>query len=242
MNSISSLIIDDERLACFTLKNKLADFPNIDVIGEAGSIKEAIVKINKFKPQLLFLDIQLMDGNGFDLLNQINFEGKIIFVTAYDEYAIRAFDINAIDYLLKPISTKRLEVAIDKLNNEKNQEWFETVQKLYYNDRLMVMHKKSVNFIIINTISTITASREYSYIHTIDGRDYLTSKNISVWENRLPDQNFCRIHRSTIINFDHIIKIEHNSTGSAKIVIQGISEPFNISRNYFKKIKERYNL
>ena len=242
MNSITSIIIDDEHLARFTLKNKLADFPNIEIIGEASCVKEAIQKINRLNPELLFLDIQLTDGSGFDLLNRIQFEGKIIFVTAYDEYALRAFEINAVDYLLKPISSKRLKSAIDRLYNKDDRDIQETFLKLNYNDQLMVMHKKSVNFIKISSITSIRASHEYSYIHTTEGKEYFTSKSIGEWENRLPDHNFCRIHRSTIINFDYIVKIDHNVTGTAEIIIQGFSEPLNISRIYFKKLKERYSL
>lgn len=242
MNSLTALIIDDESLARFTLRKKLSDFPEIDIIGEAASIREAKEKIESLQPQLLFLDIQLPDGTGFDLINMIEFSGKIIFVTAYDEYALRAFEINAIDYLLKPISVKRLKNSIDKLHEIEKRTELAGELKLDYNDRLMVMHKKSVNFIKINTIVCIKASREYCYIHTIDGKEYLTSKNISEWENRLPDQNFCRIHRSTIINFDFIVNIDHSYTGTAEVMVQSIGEPLNISRSYFRKLKDRYGL
>lgn len=238
--TLSAIVIDDERLARLTLKKDLEKFPEIIIAGEASNIKTAKTLIEQINPDLLFLDIQLSDGSGFDLLNQIDYSGRIIFVTAYDEYAIRAFEINAVDYLLKPISTKRLKQAIDKLYNADDQNIHKTTAKLNYNDRLMVMHNKSVNFIKINTITYIKASREYSYINTNEGKEYLTSISIGEWESRMPDQNFCRIHRSTIINFDYIININHHFTGSAEVIIQGIPEPLNISRNYFKKLKSRY--
>ena len=238
--TFSAIIIDDERLARLTLKKDLEKFPEIIIAGEASNITTAKSLIEQINPDLLFLDIQLSDGSGFDLLNQINYLGRIIFVTAYDEYAIRAFEINAVDYLLKPISTKRLKNAIDKLYNTDVQNVHKTAAKLNYNDHLMVTHNKSVKFIKINTITHIKASREYSYIKTSDGKEYLTSISIGEWESRMPDQNFCRIHRSTIINFDYIININHHFTGSAEVVIQGIPEPLNISRNYFKKLKSRY--
>lgn len=238
--TLSAIIIDDERLARLTLKKDLEKFPEIIIAGEAPDIKTAKTLIEQINPDLLFLDIQLSDGSGFDLLNQIDYSGRIIFVTAYDEYAIRAFEINAVDYLLKPISAKRLKKAIDKLYHADDQNIHKTTAKLYYNDHLMVMHNKSVNFIKINTITYIKASREYSYINTSDGKEYLTSISIGEWESRMPDQNFCRIHRSTIINFDYIISINHHFTGSAEVIIHGIPEPLNISRNYFKKLKSRY--
>jgi two-component system LytT family response regulator len=238
--TLSAIVIDDERLARLTLKKDLEKFPEIIIAGEASNITTAKSLIEQINPDLLFLDIQLSDGSGFDLLNQIDYTGRIIFVTAYDEYAIRAFEINAVDYLLKPISSKRLKQAIDKLYNADDQNIHKTTAKLNYNDHLMVMHNKSVHFIKINTITYIKASREYSYINTSDGKEYLTSISIGEWESRMPDQNFCRIHRSTIINFDYIININHHFTGSSEVIIQGIREPLNISRNYFKKLKRRY--
>jgi two-component system LytT family response regulator len=238
----SALIIDDERLARVTLIKDLEKFPEIDIIGEASGIQSALPIIKQTQPDLLFLDIQLDDGNGFDLLNQIDFTGKIIFVTAFDEYALRAFEINAVDYLLKPISSRRLKEAIERLSEGDSRIREETIQKLNYNDRLMVMHKQSVNFIKIDRITSINASREYTYIRTIDGREYLAGKTIGEWEHRLPEQYFCRIHRSTIINFEYIVKIEHNYSGTAEVIIQGNPEPLFISRNYFKILKQRYSL
>ena len=239
---MKALIIDDESLARFTLKTKLDEFPDIDILGEAASVKEAAEKITNLDPDLIFLDIQMKDGTGFDLLNQIEYTGKVIFVTAFDEYALRAFEINAVDYLLKPISSKRLKEAIERLSEGDSRIHEETAHKLNYNDRLMVMHKQSVHFIKIDQITSVNASREYTFIRTIDGREYLAGKTISQWEQRLPDQHFCRIHRSTIVNFDYIVKIEHHISGSAEVIIQGRPEPLFISRNYFKILKQRYSL
>lgn len=241
MTNLTALIIDDESLARFTLRNKLADIPEIEIIGEAASLKEAEEKIRVLNPGLLFLDIQLPDGSGFDLFNQIEYTGKVIFVTAYDEYAIRAFEINAIDYLLKPLSAKRLKTAIEKLGESLDASRTR-ITKLNYNDRLMVEHKKSVNFIKISQITHITASGEYSYLHTSDGKEYITSRPLNEWEIKLPDENFCRIHRSTMLNFDFIVKIDHNITGNALVILQGSYESFMISRYYYKKLKQRYSL
>lgn len=242
MRSYSAIIIDDERLARLTLLKDLEKFPEINIVGEASGIFSAKSLIAQNNPDLLFLDIQLEDGDGFDLLNQINYTGKVIFITAYDEYALRAFEINAVDYLLKPVSVKRLKGAIERVLNSGDQQSEVSAHKLNYTDRLMVMHKQSVNFIKIDSIVLVTASREYTYIHTLDGREYLTSKSIGEWESRMPEEHFCRIHRSTIINFNFIGKIVHKLNGSAEVLIHGHSEPLFISRNYFRKIKERYSL
>jgi len=242
MSNYTALIIDDESLARFTLKNKLEEYPQIDVLGEAASVEEAVTLINQLKPDLLFLDIQLGDGTGFDLLNQVEFTGDIIFVTAFDEFAIRAFEINALDYLMKPVSDRRLKDALDRLFEGESKTMVSEQVKIDYNDRLMVTLRKSINFVKMSEIIAITASREYSYIYTNTGKEYLTSYNISEWDNRLPDQHFCRIHRSTIINFEYIAKITPNITGTAEVLMQNSSKSYVISRSYFKKIKHRYKL
>lgn len=242
MSNFTALIVDDESLARFTLRKKLEEYPQIEVLGEAGSVQEGIEQINHLKPELLFLDIQLGDGTGFDLLNQVEFTGDVIFVTAYDEYAIRAFDINALDYLMKPVSDRRLKDALDRLFDEDAEPKVSDIVKVDYNDRLMVTLRKSINFVKMSEIAAISASREYSYIYTNTGKEYLTSYNITEWENRLPDQHFCRIHRSTIINFDYISKITPNITGTAEVIMQNSNKSYIISRSYFKKIKHRYKL
>ena len=238
----SAAIIDDERLSRLTLRKDLEKFPEIIVTGEASGIKTAKKLIESTSPDLLFLDIQLNDGNGFDLLNQMEYTGKVIFTTAYDEFAIRAFEINAVDYLLKPISINRLKNAIEKLFDTNSDENIITTPELNYNDRIMIIHKKSVNFIKLNSIICFIASGEYSYAYTDDGKEYFTSKGIGEWENKLPNDNFCRIHRSSIINFDYILNIEHNMSGSAEVYLQGFDKQLTISRNYFKRLKNKYGI
>lgn len=237
----NSIIIDDERLARLTLRKDLEKFSDITILGEASSIETAKILIEREKPDLLFLDIQLSDGNGFDLLNQVDYFGKIIFITAFDKFALRAFEVNAIDYLLKPVSLRRLRSAINKLS-EKNCIKKEDFIELNYEDRLMLKHRNTINFIRLNTIAAICASREYSYIFTKSGTKYFASTSISIWEKRLPGNNFCRIHRSTIINFNYIIKIHHKINGTAEVIMQGIPEMLIISRNYLKIIKEKYGI
>ncbi|MFO7722608.1 MAG: LytTR family DNA-binding domain-containing protein [Bacteroidales bacterium] len=131
---------------------------------------------------------------------------------------------------------------MEKFGQKSNTSQRGPLAKLDYNDRLMVMHRNSVNFIKISSINVITASRDYSYIHTLEGREYLTATLIGQWESRLPESNFCRIHRSSIINFEHIVKITRQITGTGLVFIQGIDHSFEISRNYFRRMKERYSV
>jgi two-component system LytT family response regulator len=239
MKRYSTLIIDDERLARFSLSKKLRNFPEINIVGEASGIASAIKAIEALNPDLLFLDIQLSDGNGFDLLNKIDFNGEIIFVTAYDEYAFRAFEINARDYLLKPVSAERLKNAINRLKSEDQVETFTAVSKFRYDDRIMIEQKNSIHFLKIDDTVMINASKSYTIITDRTGKKYLISRSISEWESRLPEEHFCRVHRNSIVNFNFIEKTE-KSGNTAIISMAGIPDPVVVSRGYFKFMKSRY--
>jgi two-component system LytT family response regulator len=239
MKRYSALIIDDERLARFSLIKKLRNFSEINILGEASGIASAIKAMEALNPDLIFLDIQLSDGNGFDLLNKIDFGGKIIFVTAYDEYAFRAFEINAQDYLLKPVSMERLKNAINRLKSEDKKEAFTSISKFRYDDRIMIEQKNSIHFLKIDNIVLINASKSYTIITDKSGKKYLICRSMSEWESRLPEEHFCRVHRNSIVNFNFIEKTE-KSGNSAVINIVGIPNPVLVSRGYYKLMRSRY--
>lgn len=239
MKSYSALIIDDERLARLDLRKKLSSFPGIEVIGEASSIATGLRAINELKPDLLFLDIQLSDGLGFELLNKVEFTGKTIFVTAYDEYACRAFEINAIDYILKPFSKDRLVSAVNHLLASENNKDGKANQKFRYNDIIMIEQKNSIHFVKLENIICIKADREYTTIFEKGGKNYLLLKAIGCWQDELPDEQFARVHRNAVINFNYIEKTEKTGN-TAKVFLKEVSEPVSISRGYYKLIKNRY--
>jgi two-component system, LytTR family, response regulator len=239
MRRLTTLIIDDERLARLNLRKKLNTYSEIEVIGEASNIENGIKAIRDMNPDLLFLDIKLSDGTGFDLLNRAEFKGKVIFQTAYDEYACRAFEINAIDYLLKPISKDRLNKVIENLINSENEKSIGNIQKFRYDDRLMIEQKKNIHFIKVENIICIKAEREYTSLFEKGGKDYLVLKSIGDWQKKLPDEHFARVHRNSIINFNFIERSERLGN-TAKIFLVSIPEPISISRRYYKLIKTRY--
>jgi two-component system LytT family response regulator len=239
MRRLTTLIIDDERLARLNLRKKLNTYSEVEVIGEASGVEAGIKAIRELQPDLLFLDIHLSDGNGFDLLNKAEFKGKIIFVTAFDEYACRAFEINAIDYLLKPISNERLKSAIANIIHSENEKSNSSLRKFRYDDRLMIEQKKMIHFIKIENIIYIKADREYTYLFENGGKEYLVLKSIGYWQKELPDEQFARVHRNSIINFNYIEKTERVGN-TAKIFLRSVPEPVTISRGYYKLIKNRY--
>jgi two-component system LytT family response regulator len=233
------MIIDDERLARVNLRKKLSGYPEIEVIAEANSRATGIKAIQELNPDLLFLDILLSDGNGFDLLHKVEYKGKIIFVTAYNEYACRAFEINALNYLLKPISKERLNCVITHLIHSENERNVSNIHKFRYDDRIMIEQKKNIHFIKVENIIYIKAEREYTCLFENNGKEYLVLKSIGYWQKELPDEQFARIHRNSIINFNYIERSERIGN-TVKIFLESISEPISISRGYYKLIKTRY--
>jgi two-component system, LytTR family, response regulator len=239
MRRLTALIIDDERLARLNLRKKLNMYSEIEVIGEASSIETGIKAIRDLNPDLLFLDIKLSDGTGFDLLNKAEFKGKVIFQTAYDEYACRAFEVNALDYLLKPITKERFKSVINNIINSENEKNIHNIQRFRYDDRIMIEQKKNIHFIKVENIIYIKAEREYTTLYEKGGNEFLVLKSISDWQKELPDEHFARVHRNSIINFNFIERSERLGN-TARLFLLSIPEPLSISRGYYKLIKTRY--
>jgi two-component system, LytTR family, response regulator len=234
---LKAIIVDDERLARVNLVKLLEAYPEIEIAGEAGSCKAAVELINIHNPQLIFLDIQLSGETGFDLLALTGKSIKIIFVTAFDEYAIRAFEVNAVDYLLKPVNPERLGESIGRVmtNNEKQDC---DTPRFDYSDSIYVqLNNYTSRFIKISSITFIEPIGNYSRIVTIEGKHYLVLKTLKQWEEELPFTNFKRIHRSSIINIDHLERIEKRTDSQHRAFLKNIPEPLEVSRRYARKLK-----
>ena len=236
----TAIIVDDERLARKELRSLLSEFTEISIVGEAENLSEAVEMIQTKKPDIVFLDIQLQTENGFDLLDRIEKKFKLIFVTAFDNFAIRAFEINALDYLLKPVNPERLAKTLDRLfeSEVKNET---ILRKLEYDNRIFLEVNDRSIFLSVGSIICISASGDYSEIITSDGKKLLTTKTLREWEERLPQKNFVRVHRSTIINFEYVEKVENWFNRSYQITLKGIKKPFIISRRYSVRIKEKFS-
>ncbi|MBN1781507.1 response regulator [bacterium] len=234
----NALIVDDERLARKDLIALLQNFEHIHVIGEAESVSSAVKSVEKSKPDVIFLDIQMPGESGFDLLGNIDSDIKIIFVTAFDEFAIRAFEVNALDYLLKPINPDRLGRTLERLDDDSPA----VVQKrrLNYNDRLFLTLGNHLKFLKINTILYINSAGDYSEVLMTNGEKGLTQKSLREWETRLPEAQFCRIHRSTIINMEFIDRLEEWFNYSFRVYLKGVEAPLIISRRYAARLKHRF--
>jgi two-component system, LytTR family, response regulator len=236
MKKLKALIIDDERLARKDLISMLAEHEHIEVVGEADCIATAKQLIVQCDPDVIFLDIQMPGESGFDLFESTDIHAKIIFVTAFDEYAFKAFEVNALDYLLKPISPVRLKKTLGRLSGEDLEEKT-SKQPLAMNDQLFLLFNTHYRFLKIDSIVYISSSGDYSEVHLNNGQQGLTGKPMHEWENRLPGNIFCRIHRSTIINMDYAVNIEKWKNNSYRVFLKDIDEPFVISRRYASSIK-----
>lgn len=234
----SAVIVDDERPARKELERLLKPFPNIAVVGEADSIESAIVVITKTKPDIIFLDIQLTGEIGFDLLQRIAVDFKVVFVTAYDEFAIKAFDVNASDYLLKPVDPDRLALSLKRIFGQEENHSTE-VKRLNYTDSIYVKHNNhTARFVELSTISTITSVGNYSKLVTIDGSKFMVLKTLKQWEDKLPSGYFARLHRSVIVNIKQIVKIENYSKIYNRAYLKNCETPIEISRGCLKNLKK----
>ena len=212
MNSITTIIIDDERLARQELKRLVTKWDEIQIIGEAENAFEAKKLIHLNQPDLIFLDIEMPKKNGFELLEELDDAPVVIFVTAYDEYAIQAFDVSALDYIVKPIRTERFDKSIKKailsiqnLRKEKKQ----TKHQIFVKDANRCF------FIKLNEISYIKSIGNYAQLH-FNGKSVMVKRSLNYLEETLPD-NFFRCNRSEIINHHFIGQINALSKGGLQI-------------------------
>jgi two-component system LytT family response regulator len=231
------VIVDDERLARSELRSLLAKHPELEIVGEADSVSAAAEVIARERPDLVLLDIQLGAETGFDLLESLESEPAIIFVTAFERHALRAFEVNALDYLLKPVTPERLAEALERLDSP--QEESALAGPLEYEDRLLLRLDDSLAFLRVDTIKCIAAAGDYSYVHTSDGKKRLVHKSLKEWEGRLPGNYFLRIHRSTIVNMEYVRRLEPWSNYSYLVYVEDLDEPLVMSRRYAGKAKER---
>lgn len=224
---MKSLIIDDEPLARRELRRLLADFPWVDIVGEAGDVTEAVARIETLAPELLFLDIQMPGGSGFDLLSRLDHVPRVIFTTAYDHHAVRAFEVNALDYLLKPIEPQRLAAALAKARSAPEDKPVE-VQPNDILERLFVRDGERCWFVPLREVSVLSA--EGNYVRLFWGAERpLLGRPLHSLEQRLDPKRFFRANRKQIINVDFIENVELGIGGQLHVQLRGGSE-VDISR------------
>lgn len=237
MNPLKSIVVDDEWLVREELRTLLAEYPEIELVGEAANVAQAIDLIQEVNPDVIFLDIQMPGATGFELLEQAEISAKIVFVTAYDQYALKAFEVNALDYLLKPIQKDRLAKTIQRLFSEEPS-ISRANQKLGYDDVVYVLVNGSLKFIKLPLLRCIIAEGNYSYIYYKGCNKELVTKTLQDWEDLLPEDYFVRIHRSTIVNFEYVDQVKKCRNYTHLVYVRGAEKPFVMSRRYAARLRK----
>ena len=246
-NKIRTLIIEDEVLARNLLNTYLGEIEDIEILGECENGFEGVKSINELKPDLVFLDIQMPKITGFEMLELVDHHPEIIFTTAYDQYALKAFDYNAADYLLKPFSKDRLSGAVEKVRERlsKQTEHEDIVDKINnfprdgFLDRVVVKDRHKIHIIPTDQIRYIESLDDYVLIYTRDGR-FMKQKTMHYFESMLDPHNFSRIHRSYIVRVDQIAQLQQYEKESYVAILHDKTK-LKVSKSGYKNLKEMLN-
>jgi len=243
---IRTILVDDEDLARQMLQEYLVEFPNIEIVGECDSGKQAVKTINSLQPDLIFLDVQMPELSGFGVLKKLEKIPFVIFSTAYDKYALQAFEVNAVDYLLKPYDRERFNQAVQRVlermeNNAPSNEQIQSLINSIEMDkvdtkRLWIKENGSLMPIKLHKIDWIEAMDDYACLH-VGKATHLVNQTMRELEAKLDDKMFMRIHRSTIVNLDSIQELRPLGAGSYQVVLKDRTK-LSLSRVQAKKLKE----
>ena len=234
------IIADDETAGRMLIKQYLEDFPSLIIVGEVNNGVDAVKSINEFKPDIVFLDVQMPGLTGFEVLKHLEEIPQIIFSTAYDKYALQAFEVHAIDYLLKPYTRERFKAAIQKLRTDEKQQ--PNIQPLaeslinsaQYPEKILIQINQRLITVSLSDVLWIDAEGDYSKLITSKG-NYLSNYGISHLENKLNPQHFIRVHRSSIINLAFVKEIQ-KQVSSYDVIMQN-NDVVRVSRGYMENIK-----
>lgn len=247
MEKIRTIIVEDEELARNLLRSYIKDLGEIELLCECENGFEGVKAINELKPDLVFLDIQMPKITGFEMLELLDHHPEIIFCTAYDQYALKAFEFNAADYLLKPFSRERLLSAVEKVKErlEKKEDGEDMVEKITnfpkeeFLDRVVVKDRHKIHIIPADQIRYIESMDDYVLIYTHEGR-FTKQKTMRYFETALDPHNFARIHRSYIVRIDQIAQLQQYEKESYVAILHDKTK-LKVSKSGYKNLKEMLN-
>lgn len=241
---MKALIVDDERLARKELMKLLEDHPSIEVVGEAANADEAIAMVNELNPDLLFLDIQMPGKTGFQLLEELDAVPLVVFTTAYDEFALKAFEVSALDYLLKPIQAERLSETVSKImereRNKVNVARGEGDKKLGLNDQVFVKDGERCWFVSLSNIRLFESDGNYIKVY-FDTNRPMIHKSLNALDEKLDERAFFRASRKHIINLSWVESIEPWFNGGLMVKLKG-GDKVEVSRRQAAKFKDMMSL
>jgi DNA-binding LytR/AlgR family response regulator len=239
-----ALLIDDEPLARLELRRLLQVHPEVAIAGEAGTLNEARELLGRASYDLVFLDVQLRGGSGFDLLDSIVPEAEVIFVTAYGRYAVRAFEVNALDYLLKPVTAPRLAAALRRQTEARAQPTAPPVApaggRLTLDDRVYLKTDRATRLAGVASIAAIRSCENYTEVLLEDGARLLVLRALKTWEEMLPEAAFVRVHRQAIVNLGQVRAIVRagDDEVSFQLALPGVAIP--ASRRQLAELRHRF--
>jgi two-component system LytT family response regulator len=242
-----ALVIDDERLARKELINLLSQYDQVEIVGEANNVDDAKEKIEALSPDVVFLDIQMPEKTGFDLLEELDNVPHVVFTTAYDEYALKAFQVNALDYLLKPIEPKRLNEAIERLFkklNEAPERYVEgdafSSKKLTLDDQVFVKDGDRCWFVKLSNVRLFESDGNYIKVY-FDNYKPMIHKSLNALDERLDEKSFFRASRKHIINLSWVEAIEPWFNGGLVVTLKG-GDRIEVSRRQAARFKDMMSL
>lgn len=242
-----ALIVDDERLARKELINLLSQHENVEIVGEAINVEDAKEKISSLNPNVVFLDIQMPEKTGFDLLEELDHVPNVIFTTAYDEYALKAFQVNALDYLLKPIEPERLTEALNRLQKKLNDDPKEenevsafSNKKLTLDDQVFVKDGDRCWFVKLSNVKLFESDGNYIKVY-FDNFKPMIHKSLNALDERLDEKSFFRASRKHIINLSWVEGIEPWFNGGLVVTLKG-GERIEVSRRQAARFKDMMSL
>lgn len=240
----SALLIDDEPLARMELRRLLLAHPNVQVVGEAATMIQAQEVLGRAGYDLVFLDVQLRGGSGFDLLDAVAPNAAVVFITAFDQYAVRAFEVNALDYLLKPVTTERLARALQRLPDRPGVAAADAgvgkPGKLTNDDRVLVKTGKSTRFVPVAAMAAIRSCENYTEVLLVGGEKLLVLRSLKSWEEQLPEQSFVRVHRQTLVNLQHVRKVVRTGEDEVSFELAPPLPSIPASRRQTIELKHRF--
>lgn len=235
---IKAIVIDDEGPARREMQRLLAAHESIAVVGDARDLQTARGLLLRTRPDVVFLDIRLGKASGFDLLEDVDEETAVVFVTAYDDYAIRAFEASALDYLVKPVEPERLARTVERLVAREPNAAREAAPFVPLRWVFLETAGES-EFVELASITHVSADLRGSRVHTLDGRSLSATRTLADWEKRLPSADFLRVHRGAIVNLRHVERVEPWSHYSYRLHLRGWDEPVTMSRRYARDVRRR---
>ena len=237
-----ALIIDDEAPARAAIRGLLRAHPEITLAGEADTMAEATKRLGGDDYDLVFLDIQLRGGTGFDLVPVVRPGARIVFATAFDHFAVRAFEVNAVDYLTKPIRPERLAETIRRLARPQPEppSALPTPAALAPGDlAYLKMGNGTTRFVALADLALIASHENYSEAHLADGTRFFVRRTMKSWEEILPAAHFVRVHRTAIINLARYRGADRQSYETTLLHLDGLTEPVKASFRYLSELRER---